>query len=72
MNIVFKFTRKLEGFTKKEYSFVILILTYSDFTFDSINFDLRKRSSFKQISQLFNIYVLFLNKLILVVHVFIK
>ena len=25
----------------------LLILTYSDFTFDNVNFDLRKRSGFK-------------------------
>ena len=37
------------------YCFEILILTYSDFTFDNVNFDLRKRSGFKYILQLLNI-----------------
>ena len=30
----------------------MLILTYSDFTFDNVNFDLRKRSGFKYMFQL--------------------
>ena len=29
------------------YFFEILILTYSDFTFDNVDFDLQKRSGFK-------------------------
>ena len=29
------------------YCLEILVLTYSDFTFDNVNFDLRKRSGFK-------------------------
>ena len=29
------------------YCFEILILTYSDFTFDNVNFDLQKFSGFK-------------------------
>ena len=29
------------------YCFEILTLTYFDFTFDNVNFDLRKRSGFK-------------------------
>ena len=31
------------------YYFETLILTYLDFTFDNVNFDLRKRSGFKYI-----------------------
>ena len=31
----------------------------SDFTFDNVNFDLRKRSGFKYILQLLNIYLIF-------------
>ena len=32
-----------------------MILTYSDFTFDNVNFNLEKRSSFKHILELLNI-----------------
>ena len=41
------------------YCFKILILTYSDFTFDNVNFDLRKRSGFKYMSQILNICLIF-------------
>ena len=41
------------------YCFEILILTHSDFTFDNVNFDLRKRSGFKIILQLLNICLVF-------------
>ena len=41
------------------FCFKILILTYSDFTFDNVNFDLRKRSAFKYILQLLNICFVF-------------
>ena len=41
------------------YCFEILILTYSDFTFVNVNFDLRKRSGFKNILQLLNICLVF-------------
>ena len=37
------------------YCFEILILTCSDFTFDNVNFDLRKRLGFKYTLQLLNI-----------------
>ena len=33
---------------------IVLILTYSDFAFDNVNFDLQKRSGFKQILELLN------------------
>ena len=35
---------------------IVLILTYSDFAFDNVNFDLQKRSAFKYILQFLNIY----------------
>ena len=41
------------------YCFEILILTYSDTTFDYVNFYLRKRSGFKNILQLLNICLVF-------------
>ena len=41
------------------YCFKILILTYSDFTFDNVNFDLRKRSGFKYMLQILNICLIF-------------
>ena len=39
--------------------FEILILTYSDFTFDIVNLDLQKRSGLKYILQLLNICLIF-------------
>ena len=45
------------------YHFEILILTYSDFTFDNVNFDLRKLSGFKYILQLLNICLVFKEKI---------
>ena len=41
------------------YCFEILILNYSDFTYVNVNFDLRKRSGFKNILQLLNICLVF-------------
>ena len=41
------------------YCFEILILTYSDFTFDNVNFDSRKRAGLKYILQLLNICLTF-------------
>ena len=41
------------------YCFEILILTDSDFTFDNVNFDLRKRSGFKYMLQILNICLIF-------------
>ena len=37
------------------YCFGILILSYSDFTFDNVNFDLRKHSGLKYILQDLNV-----------------
>ena len=37
----------------------IVILTYSDFTFDNVNFNLRKHSAFKYILQLLNTCLVF-------------
>ena len=49
------------------YCFEILLLTYSDFTFGNVNFDLRK---FQFLNKYYNfyLYVLFLNKLFLLVN----
>ena len=41
------------------YCFEILISTYSDFNFENVNFDLRKRSGFKYILQLLNTCLIF-------------
>ena len=40
------------------YCFDILVLTYFDFTFDNVNFDLRKRSGFKYVFQLKFFYLI--------------
>ena len=39
-----------------------MTLAYSNFTFDNVNFDLRKRSGFKYILQLLNICLVFKEK----------
>ena len=39
--------------------FKILILTYSDISFDNVNFDLQKHSGFKKILQFLNICLAF-------------
>ena len=49
------------------HCYEILILTYSNFTFDNVNIDLQKRSGLKYILQLLSI-CLVLNKLFFVVH----
>ena len=48
---------KPEGFCKSKFILSKLILP--DFTFDNVNFDLRKRSGFKHILQLLNICLIF-------------
>ena len=46
-----------------------MILAYSDFTFVNLNFDLRKRSGFKEKLQLLNVCFVF-KQIILMMHVF--